>query len=452
MRYSIRGKFFLSCFILINFLGRAQSNTDFVVYSQKELLLQNARIVDVEKGIVLEGYSILIENGKITRIDKRERLSVPKTITVVDMTGKTVMPGLVMLHEHMNYFSGQAVWDHHPVSFPKLFLAAGVTTLRTAGAENPMYDLNLKRRIDNGKAIGPRMFVTGPMFNDSTGGFLGDFIISNYKDARRATAFWADMGCTSFKVYSDISREALRGVVEEAHLRGLMVTGHLGKMSCTEAINLGIDNIEHGFVSCSSELQFAFDSVWKINQDDKGVQDLVDLLVKKAVMLTVTPFSDSDFSDTTTLEYLGLDERERIRGFIKSKPPFVPKEVNELQLRPLEKTFVRKGGKIVLGADAADFGIIPGFQNHNVLISMVKGGWSPLEVLKMATIDGARFLRVERELGSIKVGKGADLIVIAGKPDRRIEDIRNVEIVFRNGIGYNSKVLRDRVKGLVGRH
>jgi imidazolonepropionase-like amidohydrolase len=451
MRY-LKHKFCLFLFIATCFHSYSQSNNDFVAYSQNEIVLHNARIVDVEKGIVLEGYSIIIANGKITKVEKTKKLSVPKTITVVDMTGKTILPGLVMLHEHMNYFSGQAVWDHHPVSFPKLFLAAGVTTLRTAGAENPMYDLNLKRRIDKGLAVGPRMFVTGPMFNDSSGGFLGDFIISNYTEARKATAFWADMGCTSFKVYSDISREALRGVIEEAHSRGLMVTGHLGKMSCTQAVNLGIDNIEHGFASCSSELLFAFDSIWTIHQDDKRVQDLIDLLVKKRVVLTVTPFSDSDFSDTTTLEYLSLDEKERIKEFIKNKPPFVPKEVNDRQLRPLEKIYVKKGGHIVLGADAADFGIIPGFQNHNVLISMVKAGWSPLDVIKMATIDGARFLRVEGELGSIKVGKVADLIVVSGKPDQTIEDIKNVEIVFHNGIGYNSKLLRNRVKGLVGKH
>jgi imidazolonepropionase-like amidohydrolase len=435
----------------VHLFGNAQSNNNFIAYAQKEIILQNARIVDVEKGTVLEGYSILIVNGKIAKIEKTEKLQALKA-TTVDMTGKTILPGLVMLHEHMNYFSGQAVWDHHPVSFPKLFLAAGVTTLRTAGAENPMYDLNLKRRIDNGIAIGPRMFVTGPMFNDSTGGFLGDFIILNYKEARKATAFWADMGCSSFKVYSDISREALRGVIDEAHSRGLIVTGHLGKMSCSEATNLGIDNIEHGFASCSSELQLAFDSLWTIQKDDVKVQNLVDLLVKKRVVLTVTPFSDSDFSETTNLEYLSGDEKERIQEMIKNKPPFVPKEVNERQLRPLERMYVKKGGQIVLGADAADFGIIPGFQNHNVLITMVKAGWHPLEVLKIATIGGARFLHIDEELGSIEVGKAADLIVVAGKPDQVIEDIKNVEIVFRNGVGYYSKVLRHSVKGLVGRH
>jgi imidazolonepropionase-like amidohydrolase len=182
------------------------------------------------------------------------------------------------------------------------------------------------------------------------------------------------------------------------------------------------------------------------------VQDLIGLLLKKRIVLTVTPFSDSDFGDTTTLDYLSFDEKERIKAFIKNKPTFLPKEVNERQLRPLEIEFVKKGGKIVLGADAADFGIIPGFQNHNVLISMVKGGWSPLEVIKMATIDGASFLGIEKEVGSIKVGKVADLIVVSGKPDQDVNDIKNVEVVFRCGVGYNSKALRDKAKGLVGRH
>ena len=227
--------------------GYTQSKSKFVIYDQPEIILQNARVVDVVKGIVLEGYSVLISNGKIIGIEKAGKLPAPKTARIIDLTGKTILPGLVMLHEHMNYNNGAAVWQFHPVSFPKLFLAAGVTTLRTAGAENPMYDLNLKRQIDSGVLAGPGMFVTGPMFNDVSGGFLGDFIISNYEEGRKATAFWAEKGCTSFKAYSDISREALRGVIDEAHARGLMVTGHLGKMSCTEAANLGIDNIEHSF-------------------------------------------------------------------------------------------------------------------------------------------------------------------------------------------------------------
>jgi imidazolonepropionase-like amidohydrolase len=448
----IRLNLMLLLFLANSIYGYTQSRSKFVMYDQTDIVLQNARVVDVVKGTVLEGYSVLISNGKIISIEKSGHLPIPKTARVVDLNGKTILPGLVMLHEHMNYNNGAAVWQSHPVSFPKLFLAAGVTTLRTAGAENPMYDLNLKRQIDSGRMAGPRMFVTGPMFNDVSGGFLGDFIISTYEEGRKATAFWAEKGCTSFKVYSDISKEALRGVIDEAHARGLMVTGHLGRMPCTEAANLGIDNIEHSFGSCSADLNLPWDTTWNVRPEQEAVKELISLLIAKKTVLTITPFSDSDYRNPSLLEYLSTDERKRVEAYVKNPPPFMPKEVNDKQLRPLEKLFIKNGGRVVLGADAADCGLLPGFQNHNAMVSMVKAGWTPLEVIKMATIDGARFLQTDKELGSIGVGKNADLLIVSGKPEERIEDIRNVEIVFRNGIGYDSKALRESVKGLVGRH
>ena len=436
----------------INITAYPQSKPKLVLYNQTEIVLQNARVVNVINGTVQEGYSISISNGKITGIEKTGKTAPAKNAQVIDLAGKTVLPGLVMLHEHMNYNNGAAVWQFHPVSFPKLFLSAGVTTIRTAGAENPMYDLNLKRQIDSGIVIGPRMFVTGPMFNDVSGGFLGDFIISNYEEGRKATAFWAEKGCTTFKVYSDISREALKGVIDEAHSRGLKVTGHLGKMSCTEAANLGIDNIEHSFGSCSSDLNLPWDTTWTIKPEQKEAQTLIKQLLAKNIVLTITPFSDSDFRNPINLEYLSIDERKRIEGYLKEPPPFLPQEINDRQLRPLEMLFIKNGGKVVLGADAADCGILPGFQNHNAMVSLVKAGWTPLNVLKLSTIDGAGFLKIDNELGSIDVGKIADLLIVSGKPDQKIEDIRNVEIVFKNGIGYDPKEMRNRVKGLVGRH
>lgn len=445
-------KLILFLFLGYSITGYTQSKSKFVIYDQTEIIFQNARVVDVKKGIVLEGYSVLISNGTIISIEKTGKLSAPKTAKVIDLTGKTILPGLVMLHEHMMYNNGAAVWQFQPVSFPKLFLAAGVTTLRTAGAENPMYDLNLKRQIDSGFLVGPRMFVTGPMFNDLSGGFLGDFIISNYEEGRKATAFWAEKGCTSFKVYSDISREALRGVIDEAHARGLIVTGHLGRMSCTEAANLGIDNIEHSFGSCSADLNLPWDTTWNIKPEQKEAKELIKLLIEKNIVLTITPFSDSDYRNPAMLEYLSTDERKRVEGYLKNPPPFMPKEVNDKQLRPLERLFIKSGGRVLLGADAADCGLLPGFQDHNAMVSMVKAGWTPLEVMKIATIDGAKFLKIENTVGSIDLGKSADLLIVSGKPDQNINDIKNVEIVFRNGTGYDPKILRESVKGLVGRH
>jgi imidazolonepropionase-like amidohydrolase len=447
-----RSKLLILLFLLSAVPGYTQSKSKFALYDQTEIILQNARVVDVVRGIVLEGYSVLLSNGKIIGIETTGKMAVPKTARVIDLAGKTILLGLVMLHEHMMYNNGAGVWQFHPVSFPRLYLAAGVTTLRTAGAENPMYDLNLKRQIDSGYLVGPRMFVTGPMFNDVSAGFLGDFIVSNYEEGRKATAFWADKGCTSFKVYSDISKEALRGVIDEAHARKLMVTGHLGKMSCTEAANLGIDNIEHSFGSCSNDIKLRWDTTWNITPQQKEVKELIQHLIAKNIALTITPISDSDYRNPAMLEYLSTDERKRIEGYLVKPPFFMRKEENDKQLRPLERLFIKSGGRVVLGADASDCGLLPGFQNHNSMVTMVKSGWTPLEVIKMATIDGAIFMKADKELGSIDIGKNADFLVVSGKPDQKIEEIRNVEIVFRNGIGYDSKALRESTKGLVGRH
>ncbi len=433
-------------------IGFGQPESKFVVYDSDNILLQNLRVIDVIDKNVLEGYSILISHGKISKVERSGEIKVPPDVLRIDLEGRTALPGLVMLHEHLNYFSGRGIWDAHPFSFPKLFLAAGVTSIRTAGAENPTYDLNLKKRIDSGNAPGPTIFVTGPFFNGASGGFLGDFVLADYESARKATAFWADRGSTSFKVYTDISGPALKGVIDEAHSRGLIVTGHLGKMSCTEAAELGIDNIEHGFGSCAHDLGLSLEKDWELSPDDENVTRLIDLLVEKKVVLTVTPFSDSDIGDPEQLEYLSADQRERIAGLIKNRPPHMPRGSNEKKLRPLEKLFVEKGGKIVLGADAADFGVIPGFQNHNALVTMVKYGWEPMDVIRMATFDGADFLKVADRIGSIETGKAADLIMIRGEPDKQITDIRNIELVFKNGIGYDPKRLRESAKGMVGIH
>jgi imidazolonepropionase-like amidohydrolase len=442
---------FLLSLCLSTLISFSQKKSKFILHNEPQLLLQNARIVDVINGKILLDHSILIADGKIKAILKPGQV-IPSGVTTIDLTGKTILPGLVMLHEHMNYNNGAAVWQFHPVSFPKLFLAGGVTTLRTAGAENPMYDLNLKRQIDSGYVPGPRMFITGPMFNDASGGFLGDFIVANYNEGRKATAFWADKGCTSFKVYTDISKEALKGVIDEAHRRGLKVTGHLGKMSCTDAANLGIDNIEHSFGSCSNDLNLPWDTTWSITPDQQEAKDLVKLLVAKKVVLTITPFSDSDYRNPDNLAYLTKEEQERILRYQKNPPPFMPQEINDKQLRPLEKLFIKSGGKVVLGADAADCGILPGFQNHNAMVTLVRYGWTPMDVIRTSTLEGAKFLNADKQLGSIEVGKVADLLIVSGKPDENIEDIRNVQMVFKQGIGYDPTVLRDAAKGLVGRH
>lgn len=417
------------------------------------IALENVRIIDGTGTPPIEMQTVVIEHGRITQVRAVNDAIVPDSAIRIDLSGRTVLPGLVMLHEHMMYFSGRAVWHPQPVSYPSLYLAAGVTTVRTAGGDFPFIDLNLRARIENGDAPGPRMHVTGPFFNGEDGGFLGDVIVRNEEDARKEVRYWAAKGVTSFKVYSELSREAMKGVIEEAHGLGLSVTGHLGQIGCREAADLGIDNIEHSFGSCSSDLNGSdSDEEHGINPDDPNTQELIRHLVASGVALTATPMAiDRRISDEE-LAMLHPEPRARYLTMMSNGPPWEVSPANERKIRLLELAFVNAGGRLVLGADAADYGQIAGYANIRVLELMVEAGFTPLEVIRMATMEGAKFLGVDDQLGSVTEGKVADLIVVEGNPALRMSDMGKIELVFKAGVAYDPLVLRESVRGIVGWH
>src|SRR3712207_3785073 len=165
----------------------------------------------------------------------------------------TVLPGLVGMHNHLFFPMGgpPPMYSNMGVSFPRLYLALGVTTIRTTGSVAPYADLEIKRLIDAGRMIGPKMHVTAP-YLEGSGAFTPVMHqLTGAYDARRTVSFWADAGATSFKAYMNIARAELRAAVEEAHRRGLKVTGHLCSVGYREAAEIGIDNLEHGLFADS---------------------------------------------------------------------------------------------------------------------------------------------------------------------------------------------------------
>jgi imidazolonepropionase-like amidohydrolase len=330
-----------------------------------------------------------------------------------------------------------------------LYLAAGVTTLRTAGTDVPYTDLNLKLGIDEGRMAGPKMFVTGPFFNDYEGHFLGDAIVRNEAEARRSVAYWAGEGVTSFKVYANISLDALKGVIGEAHARGLQVTGHLESVTCREAAELGIDNIEHSFRSCAKEIGLR-DGEKVSAPDQTKAHSLIQYLVKRHVVLTSTPSAVERRISQEELDLLHPTARERYLNSLNRVPPTLA--IEEKHVRQLEREFVAAGGRMVIGADPQDFGMIAGYADHRALELLVEAGWQPLDVIRMATLGGAEFLGIASDRGSMAIGKAADLIVINGNPAADIKQIERVELVFKDGIAYDPHLLRESVKGLVGWH
>ena len=203
---------------------------------------------------------MVIASGKIQAVGPSATVQVPAGARVLDLAGHTVMPGLVGMHNHTyQYFGWKAAvsWGYHEgvprwvqlqYSAPRLYLASGVTTIRTTGSANPYADLELKATIERGEVPGPRMHLTGPHITGEKnfGGLMHH--VSTPEQVRRTVAYWAGEGATWLKAYTTITRAELGAAIDEAHKRGLKVTGHLCSVTAREAVALGIDNLEHGFV------------------------------------------------------------------------------------------------------------------------------------------------------------------------------------------------------------
>ncbi|HXU40294.1 MAG TPA: amidohydrolase family protein, partial [Blastocatellia bacterium] len=229
------------------------ADRQFIRIEAPVVVLTHVRIIDGTGAAPLDDQTIVIADGKIQSIGASAPNNLPPNAQTVDLRGYTALPGLVGMHDHMFFPMGGSppMYSNMGTSFPRLYLALGVTTIRTTGSVAPFTDLEIKRLIDSGKMIGPKMHVTAP-YLEGRGSFTPVMHeLTGAGDARKMVNFWADEGATSFKAYMNITRDELRAAVEEAHKRGLKVTGHLCSIGYREAAELGIDNLEHGLLADS---------------------------------------------------------------------------------------------------------------------------------------------------------------------------------------------------------
>ena len=441
---------------------------EMVSVAEPVVALTNVRVIDGTGAAPRENQTVVIENGRITAMGPAASTRPPANARVLDLAGHTVFPGIVGMHNHTFYTTsfGRSVQLNY--SSPRLYLGSGVTTIRTTGSMSPYSELNLRKSIADGATPGPRMHVTGPYISgEGAGG--GMHQVATPEDARRVVAYWADEGATWFKFYTLISREAMKAAIDEAHSRGVKLTGHLCSVGYREAVALGIDNLEHGLFA-NSEYdsnkepdrcpRTAYQSLRQLDIDSDAVHATLDDMVRNDVAMTSTlavyelsipnrpPLEQrmlDAMSPETREEYLATRQRYIDNPDAAASPEVLAKAM------AYEREFVNRGGLLAAGVDpTGNGGALPGFGDQRNLELLVEAGFSPVEALQIMTLNGARVLGVDDDLGSVEVGKIADLVVVSGNPAAAPADIRNVTHVFKDGVGYDPARLIESVRGQVG--
>ena len=442
------------------------------------VILEHIQIIDGTGAAPSADRNITIEGGKITAISAGADDSASDGTTVLDLHGYSVMPGIIGMHDHLFYLArpnlspdnrsdGPALFLQMSFSAPRLYLANGVTTLRTTGSIAPYNDLKLMRAIEAGILPGPHIDVTGP-YLDGVGGNLQMHQLTGPDDAHQTVAYWADRGVTSFKAYAHITRDELRAAVDEAHRRGLKVTGHLCSVTYLEAARLGIDNIEHSFFAnteldpdkqpdtCSASHGDA--TLERMSPGSAEADTLIATLVRHHVAITSTlPSTAAALPGTlvrpAVLEAMSPALREAYL-YGRNRAPGARNTAMLLRRdMDLERAFVAAGGLLLAGPDpVGSGGVLPGFGDQREIELLVDAGFTPLQAIRIATLNGAIFLGRQDRIGSIALGKKADLVVMKGDPATRIADIENVEMVFKDGLGYDTRKLLDAVRGRYGEY
>ena len=472
----------------------------------QSIVLEHIRVIDGGGAPARDNQTIVLRDGKIERVLAPGELlpssfDSPATIHL-DLTGRTAFPGIVGMHDHLFYIARpDADAERHSqppllvpqmtFSAPRLYLAAGVTTMRTTGSVETYTDLNLKREIDANRLPGPHLDVTGPYLEGTGSPFIQMHQLAGPDEAKALVDFWVAQGVTSFKAYMYITRAELKAAIDEAHLKGIKVTGHLCSVTYPEAAELGIDDLEHGFFVntqldpgkqpdvCPSTV--GQPTLAAMDPDGPEAEALIQLLISHHVALTSTlPVFESDGDGHPPLQQRWLDAMtpQAREAYLYSRnlqntpvggsrpassstsadphatrPPVSPRRVAFLRGQQLERRFVAAGGLLLAGPDPTGDGhVLPGFGDQREIELLFQAGFNPLEAIKIATLNGAVYLGRDKQIGSLAPGKNADLVIVRGDPSRHIEDIENVEIVFKDGQGFDAPKLLESVKGRYGQY
>ncbi|MDG1818254.1 MAG: amidohydrolase family protein [Porticoccaceae bacterium] len=453
----------------------------FIVEKSPIIAFTNARVIDGTGRSAKDKQTVLIRDGRIISTGRGDTIKIPKEAKIVSLKGKSLLPGWVMTHEHLYYltnwlgytdktFLSGRMRTNHPIAYPRLYLSAGVTSARTMGTHAAYIDLNAKEMVESGINPGPYLDVTAPFINEVTGP----------EEVREHVRFWASRGATSIKTYADVNRAELAAAVDEAHKLGLSVNGHICAVTYREAVDQGIDLIVHGFggiisgdLNPNKELDICpYSKKAKsegvhvtatdysvMSASNPEVTELFQHIIDNDVFVEITPAVLDVIVNPLPKEVLdyfneaGLEDYKDLRVWAGKRISGDRKEIYKERIRKsaeMDTLFWSMGGKLTVGSDAAGAGTVAGWSNLRAIEMLAEGGIPLLEVIKIATHNGAEALDLLNDRGTIEVGKRADLLVIDGDPSKSIYDIQKIETVFKNGVGYDPTALKKSILGTVG--
>ena len=440
----------------------------FVAYPGGDILFEHVQLVDGTGAPPRQDVSVLVNGGRIAAIGPS---LAPAGATVIDGRGKTLLPGFVMVHEHFFYPSPRGgEYEEYPWSFSRLYLA-GTTTLRTAGSMAPYADINTMRAIARGDQPGPDMDATGPYLEGSK--LLSSKMagLKDAADAARTVDFWAGAGATSFKAYNFLTRAQLKAAIDAAHRHKMKLTGHLCSVTYGEASAMGIDNLEHSFAVATDFVNSkkpdvcppqseTFASLAALDPDGPEIGALMRTLIQRRVALTSTltvfetftpgrPEAPEPARALLTPQLRASYEKtwEAIQGAPQAAVwrAFLPK------LMRMERRFVDMGGVLLSGTDPTGYGgVVPGWSARRQVQLLVEGGFTFPQAVKISTLNGARYLGRDGQVGTVEVAKRADLVLVEGDPVRDPRALDRMPYVFKAGVGYDTAKMFAAMKGVVG--
>ena len=389
---------------------------------ERTIALTGARVIDGTGSDPLDESVVIIKNNVIERVGKKGQTDIPEGAEVEDVTGLTLLPGLIDAHYH----------NDDSRAIPALFLSKGITSIRDPGAWNDVYD---SARM-SGKPI-PRLFLTGPHIDMYPPAYPeNSYLVRDPEEGRLAVALFESQGATAIKVYFRLPISIIRAICEEAHERGIPVTGHLEIANARDAINAGLDGIEHvtSFGTCLLPLREAekykqlilgsnearrsgrYEAWNSIRMEGNPVVDsLAAFLAEKGTFISPTlAVFERQSADRDSVEVSGFKNMVQFVGLAHDA-----------------------GAKVVVGSHTWVPYAELGFAYFREMELLQDAGMSPMEIIQGATRVNAEFLRIAERLGTIEQGKLADLVLVEGDPLKDISAMRNVKKVMLNGVWIN---------------